>query len=317
MALELLGEVELPAHTGPGGFDHGDVHQATGRVFVAHAANGAIEVIDGERLRPLATLADCPEASGVICPTSTDIVVAAARGTGEVLLIDPVRSWLKSRVTVGGRPNGLAWDARRQRVLVADVAGNSVTMAEPSRTQIVASSPLPGKPRWAVYDPVRDVFLVNVAEPAVVAVVDPQTAAVVDSWSVESPGPHGLDLDGGGRVFVACDGGEVICLDSADGRELARVPIAGGTDAIWFDCAGASLYVAIGRPGVVQVVDTGRMWSPRLLSPKRALRPPPSTLDVGSSMCSNPSAARSPLFRSSDDAWPIDGTVGRPVCGGC
>ena len=129
MALELLGEVELPAHTGPGGFDHGDVHQATGRVFVAHTANGTIEVIDGERLRHLATLADCPEASGVICPPSTDVVVAAARATGEVLFIDPVRSWLKSRVTVGGRPNGLAWDARRQRVLVADVAGNSVTIA--------------------------------------------------------------------------------------------------------------------------------------------------------------------------------------------
>src|SRR5712692_4523925 len=46
-------------------------------------------------------------------------------------------------------------------------------------------------------------------------------------------------------------------------------------------------------------------------------RPPHLTLDVGSSTCSNPSAARSPLFRSSDDAWPIDGTVGRPACGGC
>ena len=259
MTLELLGEVQLPAHIGPGGFDHGDVHEATGRVFVAHTANGTIEVIDGERLRHLATLGDCPEASGVICPPSTDVVVAAARATGEVLFIDPVRSWLKSRVAVGGRPNGLAWDARRQQVLVADVAGNSVTIAETSRSQVVASSPLPGKPRWAVYDPIRDLFLVNVAEPALVAVVDPQTAAVVDSWSVQSPGPHGLDLDGGGRAFVACDGGEVICLDSADGTELARVPIAGGPDAIWFDRAGARLYVAIGTPGVVQVVDTDRM----------------------------------------------------------
>ncbi len=51
----------------------------------------------------------------------------------------------------------------------------------------------------------------------------------------------------------------MICLDSADGKELARVAIAGGPDAIWFDRAGARLYVAIGRPGVVQVVDTDRM----------------------------------------------------------
>ncbi len=260
MALEPLGEIELPPHSGPGGFDHGDVHQASGRVFVAHTANGTVEVIDGERLRHLATIDDCTEASGVICPTTTDVVVAAARGTGEVLFIDPVRSSLTSRVAVGGRPNGLAWDSRRQQALVADVAGNSVTIVAASSSQVVAAAPLPGKPRWAVYDPVRDHFLVNVAQPASVAVIDPGTAAVLGSWTVQSPGPHGLDLDGdGGRVFVACDGGDVICLDADDGRELGRVPIAGGPDAIWVDPARSRLYVAIGHPGVVQVVDTGRM----------------------------------------------------------
>ncbi len=73
MALELLGEVELFAHSGPGGFDHGDVHQATGRVFVAHTANGTIAVIDGERLRHVATVAGCAEASGVICTNSSEL----------------------------------------------------------------------------------------------------------------------------------------------------------------------------------------------------------------------------------------------------
>ena len=47
MALELLGEVQLPAHKRPRGFDHGDVHLGSGRVYVAHTANGTVEVIDG------------------------------------------------------------------------------------------------------------------------------------------------------------------------------------------------------------------------------------------------------------------------------
>jgi len=95
---------------------------------------------------------------------------------------------------------------------------------------------------------------------AAVAVVDPDTAAVQALWSVSCPGPHGLDLDrAGGRVFVACDGGEVICLSSVDGREVGKVPIAGVPDAIWFNQAASSLYVAIAQPGVLQVVDTNQI----------------------------------------------------------
>ncbi len=55
---------------------------------MAHTAYGTIEVIDGEQLRHIATIPDCAEASGVICPPSADLVVAAARGSGEVLFID-------------------------------------------------------------------------------------------------------------------------------------------------------------------------------------------------------------------------------------
>jgi DNA-binding beta-propeller fold protein YncE len=258
--LEPAGEIQLPAHAGPGGFDHGDVHHATGRVYVAHTANGTIEVIEGEQLRHVATLPDCQEGSGVICPPSADLVVAAARGAGAVHFIDPARPWLRSKVSVGGRPNGLAWDSRRQRVLVADVAGDSLTIVDPSRGQIVANAPLPGRPRWAVFDALRDRFLVNIRDPATVALVDAESGTVLDAWSVSSPGPHGLDLDSSrGRAFVACDGAELISLSTGDGRELGRVQIAGVPDAIWFDPAADSVYVAVATPGVIQVIDAARM----------------------------------------------------------
>jgi DNA-binding beta-propeller fold protein YncE len=258
--LVLRGEVQLPRHLGDDGFDHGDVYQPNGLVFVAHTANGTIEVIDGEALRHIATIPDCPEGSGVLCPASAELVVAAARGAGEVLFIDPVKLAVKGRVSVGGRPNGLAWDSRRGRVLVADVAGNSFSIVDAASQRTVRASPLPGRPRWAVYDADQDHFLVNIRDPAAVAVVDPEAGAVRAVWSVSCGGPHGLDLDrAGGRAFVACDGGEVVCLSSVDGTEVAKVAIAGVPDAVWFNPAASSLYVAIAEPGVLQVVDTHRM----------------------------------------------------------
>ena len=73
-------------------------------------------------------------------------------------------------------------------------------------------------------------------------------------------GPHGLDLDRPGeRAFVACDAGIVVVLDLTSDQETARVPIAGEPDAIWYNAVRALLYVAIGDPGLVAVVDTRTM----------------------------------------------------------
>src|SRR5919202_4251845 len=47
--LVLRGSIDLPAHAA-GGFDHGDVHLVTGRVFVAHTPNDTVDVLDGHNL---------------------------------------------------------------------------------------------------------------------------------------------------------------------------------------------------------------------------------------------------------------------------
>ncbi len=65
---------------------------------------------------------------------------------------------------------------------------------------------------------------------------------------------HGLDLDEGGRAFVASDGKAVSVLDLKTGRELKPIPIAGAPDVIWYNPQRQRLYCAIGNPGVIDVV---------------------------------------------------------------
>ena len=48
MPLRQLGFVELPAHARPGGFDHAAVDEPRGRIYVAHTANDAVDIIDAE-----------------------------------------------------------------------------------------------------------------------------------------------------------------------------------------------------------------------------------------------------------------------------
>jgi hypothetical protein len=47
----------------------------------------------------------------------------------------------------------------------------------------------------------------------------------------------------------------VVVLDLETGRELGQVPIAGEPDVVWYTAAHQRLFVAIGQPGVVDVLD--------------------------------------------------------------
>ncbi len=260
--LILRQYIDLPSHP-KGDFDHGDVCLANGQVFIANTAAGSVEVVDGAQLRHLVTIPGCPEASGVLVAQQEGLVFAAARGAGKLLIIDPTTHTVLRTVPVGPRPNGLAWDAHRKHLLVADVQENRAHLVDQEAGEVISQVQLPGRPRWAVYHQARDRFLVNIPEPACVAVLSADPFALVERFPISSPGPHGLDLDQEGRrAFVACDGGTVVTLDLASGRELAQIPIAGPPDAIWHNHRRGRLYVAIAHlgmleeePGVVEMVN--------------------------------------------------------------
>jgi DNA-binding beta-propeller fold protein YncE len=257
--LILRQYIDLPFHP-EGDFDHGDVTLSNGSVFIANTAAGTVEVVDGQHLRHQVTIAGCPEASGVLAAQEEGLVFAAARGAGKLLVIDAVFTTVLRDIVVGSRPNGLAWDPHRKHLLVADMQDNTARLVDPQAGQVIATAALPGRPRWAVYHPAGERFLVNIREPAVVAVLSASTFELVGQFPVSAVGPHGLDLDQEGhRAFVACDGGSVVTVDTSTGSELAQVPIAGTPDAIWHNHRLSRLYVAIQDPGVIDVVNTETM----------------------------------------------------------
>jgi len=257
--LVLRGYVDLPPHTATD-FDHGDVYRPTGRVFIAHTAEGTVEVIGGERSEYDTTIPGCREGSGVLCAQQDKLVFAAARGAGLVLVIDAESNEVKRLLSVGPRPNGLAWDPDNKHLLVADVQENMTLLVDLSGEavgRVLATPHLPGRPRWCVFDAARQRFLVNIREPAAVVVLDAEIGHIVAQWPVSFAGPHGLDIDPeGGRAFVACDAGQVVALDLATGEELWNVPIAGSPDATWYNAKRTHLYVAIGNPGMLDVINT-------------------------------------------------------------
>ncbi len=259
MTLSIIQFINLPPHQS-GGFDHADVHIRSGRTYVAHTANGTVEVIDGEYAKHLATITGCPEASGVKCAQDENLVFAAARGNHRFLIIDALTNNVLDEVEAGSMPNGLAWNSSRKQLLVADVQDNHARLIDPYSKKLTSATKLPGRPRWCVYSRKMDVYLVNIREPAGVAMLTPENVLHKVFMSISVAGPHGLEIDDrNDRAYVACDGGAVVVLDLNTGHEEATIPIGGSPDVIWLNTERQRLYCAIGRPGVIEVIDTEKL----------------------------------------------------------
>lgn len=267
MALQHVGYVELPPHAGEGGFDHAAVHRRMGRVYVAHTANDAVEVIDGATRRHIGSIEGLPAVAGALVSDEHDLVFTANRGDNTVGIFSPAEPEKLTKVDVGIRPNGLAYDATRRRLLAANVgdpavAGSfTVSLVDVERRALTAAIPMPGRTRWTVFDPVADAFHVNIADPAeiiVLAAGDP--VARRRAVPIPSAGPHGLDVDvAKRRVFCACDGQRLVEVDADSGVVQRQLTIAGVPDVTFFNPALTRLYIAIGDPGLIEVVDTASL----------------------------------------------------------
>src|SRR5215831_1391348 len=126
VSLQPLGFVDLPAHRKPGGFDHAAVHDPTGRIYVAHTANDAVDVIDIAAQRYVGSIEHLPAVAGALLAPGPDLVVTSNRGENTVALFRPDDRAVIDRIPVGVRPNGLAYDPRRARLLAAHVGDPGV-----------------------------------------------------------------------------------------------------------------------------------------------------------------------------------------------
>ena len=264
--LDHIGDIDLPPHAGSGGFDHAAVHRRSGRVFVAHTANDAVDIIDGAAGRFVESVTGLPAVAGALVSDEHDLVFTSNRGANTVSVFDVAAPVKGVAIGVGVRPNGLAYDPTRRRLLAANVGrpetpgSFTVSLVDLDTRVLLADVPVPGRTRWTVYDPAAEVFHVNVMDPAVIAVVDAGTPAVSRMVSVPAVGPHGLDLDvAARRLFCACDGGRLVEIDADTGTILRSADLAGVPDVVFLNAALARLYVAIGDPGVVEVFDTRAM----------------------------------------------------------
>ena len=267
MALRLLSHIAMPPSQSEGGFDHADIHLPSDWLYVAHTSNDSIDVIDVAQDRFIGSHSGFAAVAGALVSEARSLVFTSNRGENTVSVFSPGSEGDAFKIAVGEKPNGLAFDPVRG-VLIAANGGEAsmqvpptVSVVDLARRERIAEITVPGRTRWAVYDPALQMFFVNIASPALIIAIDARDPTkIARQYEVPAAGPHGLELDPStGRLLCACDAGVLVAIDAATGRVLGDVPLSGGPDVVFLNPKFARLYVAIGDPGVIDVIDVNTM----------------------------------------------------------
>ena len=264
MTLRHVGMTPVPRGAKPG-FDHADTYldPRGSRLYVAHTGADRVDVISCRTGSYLRALDGLPGVAGVLIDSAQGLLFTSDRAAARVSIFGCRDETLIAHVEVGARPNALAYDPARRNLFsfnLGEPAGTGCTSSVVSidERRVRATIPLPGRPRWAVFDPATQAVYVNIAEPALIALIDADTLTQRDTVPVPAAGPHGLAIVSDGdraSLWCAADAGVLVVIDRDSRRIEATLPLPGTPDVVMHDHDLARLYVAVGSPGTVSVFD--------------------------------------------------------------
>ena len=256
MSLRAIGVIDMPG-AAASAFDHGIFDTKSRRVFIAHTARSAIEVIVSDSRRHVTMLPGFPGAAGAVADDGE--ILVTNRASASIAWLDAGTLKTKSVLKTGGRPNGAAI-VRRLALGIAACIGDehekptlqAFRLNDGHRVKL----DLPGRPRWCVTDSAAERLFLCIRDPSMILVASLPDLRPLAQWRLPSGGAHGLDIDHAReRLYAACDAGDLVEVDSRCGEVTNVWSIAGPPDVTFFNPATGRVHVAIGEPGLVETVD--------------------------------------------------------------
>ena len=217
------------------------------------AIAGRITIFDLESLKPLGEI---PETGG------NGVAVDPKSGHGfssskPVSMFDTKTLQVIKKIDVGAaQPDGILFDAFNQRVYVFSHPTKDAIVIDAKDGTVIGTIDLGGVPEQGVADGKGLLYVVMQDSPGSVTVVDVATMKATAHYAIgDKGGCNGLALDDKNKVlFVACARSGIVpgapapapgppqpavpmmvVLSATDGKILANLPLAGGSDGAAFN----------------------------------------------------------------------------------
>jgi DNA-binding beta-propeller fold protein YncE len=252
--LVQVGAIPLPGVEGR--IDHFGVDLKNKRLFMSALGNNTVEVLDLGSNKRIRSIPGLHEPQGVFfVPEFNRVFVANAKG-GAVEILDGDSFKLLGEVNYSDDADNVRYDARAKRIYVGygDGALGEIDAATGKRSGDVK---LEGHPESFQLEASGPRIFVNVPDAGHLAVIDRDRRAVVAKWPIEGARanfPMALD-EADHRLFITCRRpAQVMVFDTGSGRLVARLPVVGDADDMFYDAARKRLYVS-GGEGAISVVE--------------------------------------------------------------
>lgn len=263
---------------GEGGFDYIYADAAGRRLYIPRGGSRAIAATDSTPARPAVpgriTVFDLESLASVgeIANTGGNGVAVDPRsGHGfssskPVSMFDTKTLTLIKTIAVGqAQPDGILFDAFNDRVYIFSHPTKDATVIDAKDGSVLGTIELGGVPEQAVSDGAGTMYVVMQDAQGSVTVVDTKTMKATGHYSLGDAGRcNGLALDAKNHVlFAACaqSGNQpaqpaqpvMVVLSATDGKTLARLPLAGGSDGAVFNPATMEAFSTHGN-GTLTVI---------------------------------------------------------------
>jgi len=254
--LQLIQRIPVPGVAGR--IDHFTAFPKRRLLIFAALGNNSLEIVNTFEAKVVHSIKGLNEPQGVLYVPEFDKIFVANAGSGIVNVYDGKTYALRKSIALGEESDtdNLRWDEATKRVFVGIVGG--VAMID-AATEAHVEKDLKGSgghsESFQLEKKGSRVFVNVPDDGSVVNVIDRKTGALA-KWELNGAKanyPMALDEDDHRLFVITRRPPLLVVLDTDTGKEVARVPVGGSCDNVYFDAERKRIY-ALGGEGFISAI---------------------------------------------------------------
>jgi DNA-binding beta-propeller fold protein YncE len=257
--LQLIQRIPVPDVAGR--IDHFTAYPKRRLLIFAGLGNNSVEIVNTFQGKVVHSIKGLDEPQGVLYVPEFDKIFVANAGSGKVNVYDGKTYALHKSIELGADSDtdNVRWDEVSKRVFVGIVGGIAMIDATTETHVDMDLKGSGGHSESFQLEKKGSRVFVNVPDDnSVVNVIDRRTGGLT-KWELNGAKanyPMALDEDDHRLFVVTRRPPLLLVLDTDTGKEVARVPVGGSCDDVYFDSDRKRIYALAGE-GFVSVVQQG------------------------------------------------------------